>query len=162
MKKKGLLLAVCLLTGFVVFAKPGDRMYVRVQDCKVKSGTGFFASTVGNLYYGDEIRVVTEKGKWVEVSGVSLVSKKEVKGWVPSDVLTKKKIVAQNGKAGVSASAEELALAGKGFSAEIEGAFSKGAKAQAYAVVDRVESIKVLEAQLRDFIQEGALNEGGE
>ncbi len=158
--KKGAFLCVLILACVPgIFAKTGDKMYVNVQESAVRSGTGMFAAEVGSVSYGEQVTVVSEKGKWVEiVSG----TQPQVRGWIPVSSLTKKKIVVRDGKNSVSASADELALAGKGFSADVEGAFRGGNNALRYDLVDVVENRQIDPELLYAFIVEGNLAGGAE
>lgn len=143
--------------GTLLWAKAGDTMYVNVEEAELKSGTGFFSSRVGFLPYGARVKVLEEKGKWTQVESVdnSLIS-----GWLSASSLTRKKILTSDGVNTVSASADELALAGKGFSAEVEAQYTTEANAAAYALVDEIESTPMDKDGLFDFIVQGELSDG--
>ena len=47
MKKRHLLIGVLLCFSALLWAKEGAIMYVNVEEAELKSGTGFFASSVG-------------------------------------------------------------------------------------------------------------------
>jgi hypothetical protein len=135
-----------------VFAqKRGDTMYVAVQSVPLKSGTGFFARTVGNLAYAAQVTVVAVNGKWVQVRSGSLT------GWTASSNLSSRRIVAQGNNR--SASASEMAMAGKGFSEEVEREYKTG-KDLNYSAVDDLEKVKVSDEDLLGFIDEGHLARG--
>ncbi|MDR2897415.1 MAG: hypothetical protein LBU99_01275 [Spirochaetaceae bacterium] len=138
---------------FSLYAKPGDRMYVAVETAAVKSGTGFFASTLTELVYGDTVTVVEENGKWIHVS---VDRNRNIKGWVTLASLTTKRIVARAGGGTVSATAEELALAGKGFSADVEQSW-KNTSGTDYTYVDIMEEYMVSVTELHEFITSGDL-----
>jgi uncharacterized protein YgiM (DUF1202 family) len=145
-----------ILTGaaFAQMAR-GATVFVNVKTLQLKSGTGFFAKNQGGpLAYGDQVTVVQVNGKWVEVrySGRTTVS-----GWTASANLTTKRIVASNGTG--SASAQEIAMAGKGFNEEVENAYKSSGNLN-YAAVDATEALKVEESELYDFITEGHLSLG--
>lgn len=151
--KKIICVFVVVFSVTVAFAKAGDTMYVNVKTTNVKNGTGALSSNVGVLSYGDKISVLAENGKWTQVSNGS------VSGWVPASSLTKKQIVLQNGK-GVSASTDELALAGKGFSAEVENVYKHDNNSLRYDLVDKVETANVRNEKVISFIEEGKLSGG--
>ncbi len=153
MKRLSFLLLVCFTTVCGVFAqKAGDTMYVAVQSVNVKSSTGWFASTRGKLEKGAVVTVQSVQGKKVEIRSGSLT------GWVDSSALTSKRITSST--SGTSASAQEIALAGKGFSEEIEGTYKADNKdlTAAYAAVDAVEKITIADNILLQFITNGKLN----
>ncbi len=103
--------------------------------------------------------MLQEKGKWAEISSASNPS---LRGWVSSSGLTSKKIIrGSTGQAAVSASADELALAGKGFSAEVEKSYREKTGAD-YSALDRMERETVAPEELLMFITEGKLKEGGQ
>ncbi|MEL3908493.1 MAG: hypothetical protein P1P64_05705 [Treponemataceae bacterium] len=144
--KKSLGLIFCFLLAFTSYAQrqKTQTMYVSVKDLKVKSGTVFFASTLTKLEYGDRVLVIEEKGKHSKIR-----TEKNVEGWVPSSSLTKKKVIKNSN---VSASQDEIALAGKGFTAEIENEYKKNAKYN-YSAVDEVELKSVSETELKAFMK---------
>lgn len=153
--KKIICVGMVLCLAMIVFAKSGDTKYVYVEKSALKTGTMFWSSKVTDVYYGDALIVIEENGK---STFVSLASNSSVKGWIPSASITSKKIVSFSDR--VTASADELALAGKGFNAEIEAEYRKDGYHN-YAEVDTVEQKTVSNEELYDFIVEGNL-EGAE
>lgn len=153
-----MLAALCCLCSSLS-AKVGDKMYVNVQEAVLKTSTGFFAAEAGVLPYGTQIKVLAEKGKWVQVE---CAEEPSLRGWLTASSLTKKKILLNNGVLSVVASAEELALAGKGFSAEMESLYENQATQAAYDFLDSMESRKIDKDSLLEFIVEGELSGGEE
>ena len=92
-----------------------------------------------------------EKDNWTKVR---LESNSSVSGWINNSSLTKKKIVLSTNK--VSVSTNELALAGKGFNAEIEAEYKKNGKVN-YAAVDRLEKNLVSFDTVFEFMEAGKL-----
>lgn len=152
--KKRFLFFICSFLVFFAFAKPGDTMYVNVKESILKSGTGFFSSKLESLYYGDSVIILEESGKWTKVGLSTNIS---VQGWISSASLTKKKIV--SGKT-QNLSDTELALAGKGFSAEVEGAMKQRNGQLRFDLVDKIEEKTVSDEDLLSFLNEGKLNGG--
>lgn len=157
---KKVFLAVCCLLclGTSLWAKKGDTMYVSVEEAELKSGTGFFASRMGFLPYGSKVKVLAEDGRWIQVDSAEPGGPS---GWLPSSSLTKKKILVVGGLNTVSASADELALAGKGFSAEVEAQYTTESTAAIYAMVDNIEAAPLDVDGLLEFIVQGGLSSGG-
>lgn len=151
MKKKILLCFAMFFCIFSVFAKVGDKMYVSVEEAELKDGTSFFSKKIGSLLYGDEVIVLQEKGKWKEIQ---LAKNSSISGWVNTSSLTKKKIVVSDSR--VSASAEEIALAGKGFNAEIEEEYKKQGNVN-YEAVDKLEKNRIEFTRVLDFMRAGCL-----
>jgi uncharacterized protein YgiM (DUF1202 family) len=133
--------------------KEGQTVYVTAKSLPVKSGTGFFARTLGTLKYGDPVTVVRTNGKWTEIR-----SAVQINGWVTQVNLSAKRVTASGG---TTASSKEVAMAGKGFSEEVENAY-KGSHAVDFGVVDAVESNEVGDDELLAFIEEGRLSMGDE
>ncbi len=147
--KKVFLIAICS----VVFSASlfANSSWVSAKKVEIKSGRDWFAKTVATASYGDEVDVITENGDWVKVT---LASDKSKTGWIPSASVTKKKIVASNGK--VSANAKEISLAGKGFSSSLEDSDSGNAKAD-YKQVDAMEKLSVSNEEAKNFLKDGSL-----
>ena len=155
MKKVFLILILVLITaGFAAAqASKGGTMYVSVKTAALKSSTGFFASTNGTLNYGDRVTILQINGKNAEVRSAANSS---ITGWTATANLSAKQIVSGNTN---TASAKEVALAGKGFNQEVENSYKSKGKAN-YADVDRVEALSVNETTLRKFLEDGRLSMG--
>jgi uncharacterized protein YgiM (DUF1202 family) len=152
MKKLIIALGLCVfITGLATAQLArGGTLYVATKSVALKSSTGFFARTTGTLNYGDRVTVLQVNGKWVEIRSVSSPS---LSGWTASANMSAKQIVSGNTN---TASAREVALAGKGFNQEVEDAYkTKGT--MNYADVDRMETVTVNEAELYRFLEEGRL-----
>jgi hypothetical protein len=153
--KKLLFCVLLTLAAWSAFCKPGDVLYVGVKEVKLKDGTGFFAKKTFTVYYGDAAVVIGEKGGWTQIQ---IQNNSSVKGWISASSMTKKKIITGNT---VSATTQELALAGKGFSPDAEKAFKSDNPQKRYDLVDQIEKNSVAEDTLQTFITNGKLN-GGE
>lgn len=149
MKKKIAIFWFFVCTIFSLFAQ--SKMYVSVEENILKDKPSFFAKDCSTVYYGEEVLVLETKGKW---SKIKLISDSDVFGWISSSSLTKKKIVASGSRVNVSTS--ELALAGKGFNAEIESEYKNQTNTN-YDAVDIVEKNKVEIQSVIEFISEGNL-----
>ncbi len=143
------LLGICV---FSLFAEVGDTNYVAVEKSYIKSSTWFFAKKVGSVYYGDGVEIIEEKGAWVKVS---LAEDSSVTGWISEKSLTSKKIVLRDNNR-LSTSTEELALAGKGFSKEVEDSYKKNNTLD-FSLVDAMEKQTLSDDEIINFIVEGNL-----
>jgi hypothetical protein len=126
----------------------GNRRYVAVQTTPLNNSTGFFARNLGDLRLGTEVILVRDKGKWSEVRAGNLT------GWVASSSLS----VRQVSTATATISTSEVAMAGKGFSPDMEAEYKKGGLD--YSMVDAMEQITVPTNDLSEFITEGRLAKG--
>ena len=160
--KKIVLFIFCMVCLTVAVAakstfKDGDTLYVSVKSAAVKSGSGSFSSTVANVGYGDVVTVIKAGDKNTQIK---LSDGKT--GWVSTGSLTKKKIVKSSNGSTVKASTKEIALAGKGFSAQSETAYKTQNSTLDFSKVDEIEKITVSDSVLQDFIADGNLKDGGE
>ncbi len=158
MKHFFLLVLLCLfaISGLAAQSLKGKTVYVAIKSGNLKSSTDFFANNTGSVKYGDSFKVIQEKEKWVEVQGISNQS---LRGWIASGNVTTKKIVSSGSSA--SASADELALAGKGFSQEVERSYRQSESLN-YNAIDSMEALKISEKEIHDFLIEGHLETGAE
>ena len=151
---KKLVLLICLglvLIGLVAAqVSRGGTLYAATRTVSLKSSTGIFARTVGTLNYGDRVTVLQVSGKWVEVQSTA---NSALRGWTQSANMSARQIVSGNT---TSASASEIALAGKGFNQEVEDSYRADGNLN-YAEVDRIERITINEADLLRFLEEGRL-----
>jgi len=155
MKKKFLLFFVLtvLLSG-ALFAqiKSGGSAWVSSKTAELKSSTGFFASKTGTINMGDEVSVLQVSGSKAEVRSVT---NSNLRGWTATSNLSARRIVAS----GSGASASEVALAGKGFSQEVEDSYKTQGELN-YDDVDKTEAITVSIDDLYNFVVDGHLNTG--
>jgi len=154
MKKMLVLLALALLVTGALFAqiKSGSPAWVASKAAELKAGTGFFASAKGTLHLGDEVSVLKVDGNWAEVRSVANSS---LTGWTAVSNLSPRRIVATGG----SATAGDVALAGKGFNQEVEDSYKTTGNYN-FADVDKVEAITVSKDELYKFVTDGRLNTG--
>ena len=135
-------------------------MYVKVEEAVLKESPSFWGKNGASVFYGEEVVILEEKNSWKKVQ---LVIDSSVSGWISESSLTTKKIVASGNR--VSASTEELALAGKGFTAEIEAEYKKQASLN-YDAVDKLETNLISFDRVLDFMAagklEGTVEEGEE
>lgn len=140
-----LLILMCL----PCFAR-GKERYIAVEEIKSKSSPSVWSRGNDIFFYGDKVVVEEEKGSWIKVSQ----SGSGKSGWVKESCVTSRKIRAGNR---VSVNADEIALAGKGFSNSIEAEYSSSYDID-FSIVDSVESVNFYNTKsLRDFIVDGKL-----
>jgi hypothetical protein len=156
MKRLILFMALGLFMASVLGAQSltGKTMYVTGKTIEVKSSTAFFSDTLGTLSYGDPVSVLQEYGKWVQVRSLE---PPVLSGWVAAASLTTKRILVSSGT--TSASANEIALAGKGFNQEVENVYRQNGTLN-YDAIDAMETIQIPNRQLFAFLQEGRLARG--
>ncbi len=153
------LLGVLLLN---TMAEAQKIMTVQVREGQLRATPSHFGKITAKTYYGDQVTVLEEKGDWKRVS----VSNGKGQGWMHESALTGKRTVLTAGRsrAGTSVSQDEIALAGKGFSEEVEKEYRKNNANLDYAWINRMETIRISPRQLENFVEDGRLvlsNKGG-
>jgi len=149
-----ILCLILFVTGLAAAQSAGSTLYVAVKTLTLKSGTGTFDSNKGTLKYGDKVIVIKIDGKYAEIKSDANPA---ITGWTLTANLSKKQIVAGSTS---TATAKEMALAGKGFSQEVEQSLKSQKKDLNYADVDRTEAIKVYAKDVKKFLEEGKLKMG--
>ena len=137
-----------------------QKMSVQIQDGKLRADPSFLGKVVGSVVYGDQVTVVKQQPPWLYVSAKGGQSS----GWIHESALSEKEIVLRAGSADVSktASQREVALAGKGFNADVEKEFKSRNPKLSFEWVDRMEKFIVSDDEVRKFIKDGVLSpEGG-
>ena len=153
------LLGVLLLN---TMAEAQKIMTVQVREGQLRATPSHFGKITAKTYYGDQVTVLEEKGDWKRVS----VSNGKGQGWMHESALTGKRTVLTAGRsrAGTSVSQDEIALAGKGFSEEVEKEYRKNNANLDYAWINRMETIRISPRQMENFVEDGRLvlgNKGG-
>jgi uncharacterized protein YgiM (DUF1202 family) len=151
-----LLAAALLLAAGSVFAA---EMSVTVEQTQVREKASFLGKILGTLKYGDRVTVLDQSLKgWVKIQGPDGA----LQGFVSASALTTKKIVLAAGSENVqqSASSGEVALAGKGFSEDVENKYKQEGKLD-YTWVDKMKAYNPPPDQVAAFLQQGGLNTSG-
>lgn len=147
-------LAMVILIAMVsAVAAAGTVLSVQVRESALRSSPSFLGSVVGKVTYGNQVILREEKNPWKKVSFLS----GKITGWIHESALTTKKIVLVAGKTAVEtgASSDELAIAGKGFNAEVEEEFKKKNKEVDFTWVDKMEKITVSPKEISRFLKKG-------
>jgi hypothetical protein len=100
------------------------------------------------------LEVVSKEGDWFQVTF------KGVEGCIHKSAVQKKSLSLSKltGSQGKGTSGEEVALAGKGFNPQVEAAYKNKNPELNFGAVDRVESYKISDSELMQFIQKGELS----
>jgi len=130
---------------------------VITQDAVIRKDKRFFAPALGRAPFGASLQELGREGDWFRVS----YQGKE--GWIHKSALQEQKFQFSSlagGKA-EEASRDEVALAGKGFTPEVENAFREKNTKMRYDFVNQVQAYRVDEQRLQAFLREGNLQEPG-
>ncbi len=133
-----------------------QKMSIQIQDGKLRADPSFLGKILGSVAYGDPVTVIKMQDPWFFVS----VKGGQLTGWIHSSALSEKEIVLRSGAADVrkTASQKEVALAGKGFTADVEKEFKKSNPNLNFTWVDRMEKIVISDQEIGQFIKEGGLS----
>jgi len=142
------------------FAAADNSMSIQIKKGQLRTTPSFLGKITAELSYGDRVAVIETKDPWLKVRAYA----KNVEGWLHNSALTSKKIILKPGANDVAqaASSDELALAGKGFSQQVEGEFKTKNPQLDYTWVNRMEQMVVSQDQIEQFLKDGKLSpEGG-
>ncbi|UCD31824.1 MAG: SH3 domain-containing protein [Desulfobacterales bacterium] len=148
------------LTALAAFAVGKSMMSIQVKKGELRLAPSFLGKIVAQLYYGDRVYVLENKGSWSKVG----LSAGAAEGWIHASALTPKVIVLKAGAKDVEAAAsgDELALAGKGFNQQVESEFRAKNPNLDFTWIDKMETYVVSEQEMKRFLKKGELSpEGG-
>lgn len=152
-----LLLIPALFISAIVWSALGS-MNIQVRSSELRDKPSFLGNRMASVGYGQQVEVLGERGDWMEVG-----TSDGKKGWIHKSALTTKRVAVASGGEEVksAASRDELALAGKGFSADLEEKFKETHKDIDYTWVDRMEAIALTPREIVSFLREGDLKVEG-
>ena len=150
--KKWILMCCAALMATGAWA--AKEMSVQVRDGQLRNRASFLGTVTATVAYGDRVTVSQTQAGWCEVATAAGKT-----GWIHESALTPKKVVLASGTddARTGASGEEVALAGKGFSKEVEAEYKKQNKEIDYTWVDWMGKQEVSGEQLVQFLKQGDL-----
>lgn len=145
---------ICILLSLPVMAAAGKTVKVKVQKGTLFHEPKFFSKAVASVKYGDRLEMIEQLKDW------AYVRFREKTGWIHKSSLTSAGFNLGTIFVGTSSSGtthDEVALAGKGFTPEIERGYKQDHPEMNYALVDEIESYDVKDDSLYGFIEEGGL-----
>ncbi len=152
--------AIALVLLIALSAIAAQQLSVQVRETKLRQRPSYLGAATTALAYGTRVDVLETRGPWRHVRTESGQT-----GWLHDSALTEKKLTLQSGDTdqAVTADGDELALAGKGFSEEVERSFREGNQGVDYRWVDRMSLWTVTPEQSRQFLDVGGImpREGG-
>ena len=135
-----------------------ETLVVKVQSTYVRKDPKFYSSPVATLTAGESVTQLSSQDGWFQVR-----TSQGVEGWIHSSAVQtgKLKVASMDRSMQTAATADEVALAGKGFDKQVEDEYKSRNKALNFADVDRMLKIKVTPDELRRFLMDGKLAEFG-
>jgi len=133
------------------------RVKIVTQEAQIRKDKKFFAPAVAGVPYGTIVDELERRGDWLRVSYQGK------QGWLHVSAVKEQKFSLSSlaSQRAEETGSEEVALAGKGFTPQVEMAFRDRNPAMRYDLVDQVRGYRVTEAELLAFIQAGDLREEG-
>jgi hypothetical protein len=150
---KRVLLLLLLATGLAVAApKVGSTITIRVLSAKVMKAPKFIGAAAGSVSRGDQLTVKEVKGDWYRVEGAST-------GWVHKSNVTEGKVTLSSkpGGSGGNVNRDEVELAGRGFTPQVEQQYKQKNPNLDFAHVDSIEKTAIDPTELEAFVAEGKL-----
>jgi hypothetical protein len=150
-------LALAITAAGVVYSKPkaGQIVTVRVMRAKVMKAPRFIGATAGAVSRGDKLTFRAAKGDWYQVDGVA-------SGWIHRTNVVDKavQLSSKPGGSGGGASRDEVELAGRGFTPQVEREYRGKNPTLDFSHVDAMEQISVDLEALAAFVTAGELAGG--
>jgi len=145
---------VLWVAGPSLWAENAKMMSVQNQSSTVREKPTSMGKVLATVSYGDRLQVLETKSGWMRVSGDH-----GLLGWIHASALTSQKLALKAGQSDtrVSASGDELALAGKGFNPQVEKDFKDKHKDLDFASIDRMVKIRVSNQDMQTFLQNGGV-----
>lgn len=126
------------------------RLTVQVQQGQLRSEPSFFGKIISNVHYHNSVDVLEERGPW------RLVKFKQKQGWMHISALINPSVKLSAGQnISDAVSSKDVALAGKGFTKEVENEFKKQHSDLSFTWVDNMENINITPSELERFAAEG-------
>jgi hypothetical protein len=152
------LLGVIALSASVLGApEKGSTVTVQVMNARLMKTPSFLGASTATLVRGDFLTFQEAQKDWYRVT-----NKAGKEGWINKVSVVEKKLALSSkpggGTGGVSE--DEVALAGRGFSPEVEKEYRKRNPNLDFSHVDNIEKLSVDPEQLTKFAQNGKVGGG--
>jgi uncharacterized protein YgiM (DUF1202 family) len=149
------LLAVALPAGA---APPkGSTITVQTLTAKLMKTPSFISQTAAKLVRGEQLKFEEAQRDWYRAS-----TEKGVSGWINKSAVVEKAVALSTKPGGGSggATADEVALAGRGFSKDVEEKYKSEHKDLDFSHVDHIEKLEVPSEELVKFVADGKIGGG--
>ncbi len=130
-------------------------MSVQLDTAYLRDKPHFLGKPVHMVRYGAQVEALQHHQGWTEVRDEAAGKQ----GWISSASLTRKKVVLKAAQSSpeIMASQDELALAGKGFSKEVEEQFRLDNAHIDYTWIDKMATWRISHFELVRFLEEGGV-----
>ncbi len=156
----GLWVLLLLLVGSLAALSPSMAETLKVEraNTQMYQSPNFGSTTVGTVPPGSEVAVMSRSGDWVQVNYQGKT------GWLHKTAFPQASSGSGMNMPGMltggpvrETKSDEVALAGKGFTPEVEAGYRQKNPGLNYAMVDEVERFEVNPTQLASFTRDGGL-----
>ncbi len=140
-------------TASLLWAAPkvGSVVTVRVMSAKVMKAPKFIGAASGGVSRGDQLTVKEVKGDWYRVEG-------RVSGWINrTSVMEGGVALSSKPGGGGGASRDEVELAGRGFTPDVEEKYRGSHPELDFSHVEAIEATQIDFTELEAFVTEGGL-----
>lgn len=156
-KRLGSILLVLGLAGAALAGvKAGSAITVRVMSAKVMKNPKFIGTAAATLSRGDNLTVKEVKGDWYRVEGAAT-------GWIHKTNVVEGDVelsTTPGGGDSGGASRDEVELAGRGFTPQIEAKYREDNPNLDFSHIDAIEATAIDPGELQAFVDEGGLGGG--
>ena len=144
--------AIVLAVGLAIGA--AEVLVVKVQTTQLRRNPQYFGPILAALKAGDKLEKMTEANGWVQVRTAA-----GAVGWIHSSALGQSSAALASAGQPVKtqATANEVALAGRGFNKQVEDTYKSRHAEVSFVWVDRMVQLRIGSAQIEDFLRKGRL-----
>jgi len=157
MRRVILVIALTFVALMVVTLEAGDSLFVQVRESELRLAPGFLSQIVEQLSLGDEVVYVGSRPGWFQVT----FTETGQGGWIhEGSVRENKHTTLQLAGEGTTrtVSSREIALAGRGFSQDMEGSYGSDNELD-FSVVDDLEARRIGPEEIVAFVLEANLRQ---
>jgi len=135
-----------------------ETLIVKVQSTNLRQEPKFFSPSIATLKAGETAEKIAEQGGWFKVK-----TAKGLVGWLHSSAVQARKfnLLAMDKPLETKATADEVALASKGFNKQVEEKYRARNTQISFEWVEKMLKIGFTPEQIRRFLEEGKLAEFG-
>ena len=154
--RRVMLIGSLILVALVAAAiEVGEPLFVQVRDTELRSSAGFLSPIERRLSFGEEVSYLDERSGWVQVA----LPESETTGWVHAGALKENRstrLHLEGESTTRTVTSREVALAGRGFSENLENDYGEQRELD-FAAVDELEADAVGAEEIVGFVEEAGL-----
>lgn len=151
-----LLGALCLSSAVAGAPNKGSTITVQVMSTKLMKSPGFLGASIATVVRGDLLTFEEAQKDWYRVT------KDGKSGWINKVSVVERKLALSSKPGGGTGglSEDEVALAGRGFSPEVEQEYRKRNPNLDFSHIDHIQTLQVEPEALAKFAAEGKIGGG--